>query len=81
MDVFSQYGEIGVVSCPKPVIVTEQTKDPNMGHAFIRYVDRRDLAKAASDIADQKLIIDGCVIQGEIIQPSHWPTDKTRRYY
>lgn len=76
-----RYGEIGVVSCPKPIIVTQQTGDANMGHAFVRYKDRRDLVKAADDIADEKLEIDGHVLKAEIIQPLHWPTDKTRRYY
>lgn len=78
---FSKYGDIGVVTCPKPTIVTEQTRDANSGHAFIRYKDRRDLRNAANDLADERIEIDGFRLQGEIVQPQYWPTDKTRRYY
>jgi len=61
--------------------VTQQTRDANIGHAFIRYKDRRDLKNAVNDLADDKVEIDGHYLKGEIVPPSYWPTDKTRRYY
>lgn len=70
-----------MVRCPRPLIVTQQTKDANMGHAFVRYKDIRDLRKALDDMADEKIIMDGCVLKGEILPPQHWPTERTRRYY
>lgn len=81
MEVFSQYGDLGAVNCPKPLIVTQQTKDGNMGHAFIRYRDIRDLRRALDAMLDEQIEIDGAVLKGEIVPPRHWPTDKTRRYY
>jgi hypothetical protein len=81
MDVFSEFGEVGAVSCPKPLIVTQQTSDANMGHAFVRYKDVRDLRKALNAMLDESLSIDGHRLKGEIVQPLHWPTEKTRRYY
>lgn len=78
---FSQYGDIGVVQCPKPLIVTQQTKDANMGHAFVRFKDIRDLRKTLDAMCDDQIEVDGCVLKGEIVPPQHWPTEKTRRYY
>lgn len=77
----NRYGEIGVVSCPKPLRVTQKSSDGNAGHAFIRYTDIRDLRKAVNDMADELVQIDGFVLKGEVIPPQHWPTEKTRRYY
>lgn len=70
-----------MVTCPKPLIVTQQTSDANMGHAFVRYRDIRDLRRALDDICDEKVVVDGYVLRGEIVPPQHWPTEKTRRYY
>jgi hypothetical protein len=79
--VLYRYGELGDVSCPRSVVVTEQTTDANQGFAFVRFKDRRDLAKAAGDMADKLLTVGEHVLDGEIVPPRHWPNDKTRRYY
>lgn len=80
-DAFQSYGVIADVTCPQPLMVSEQTSDSNIGHAFIRYKDRRDMAAAMSDVMDGKVLINGHTIEGEVVPPSYWPSERTRRYY
>ena len=47
---FSRYGKIADVSCPKPLKVTERPREPNVGVAFVRFDDRRDLDVALADL-------------------------------
>mmetsp|Transcript_23924 Transcript_23924/g.54102 ORF Transcript_23924/g.54102 Transcript_23924/m.54102 type:complete len:312 (+) Transcript_23924:51-986(+) len=79
--VFSAFGELEGVHSPRPTIVTQQTNEANCGHAFIRYKDKRDLMKARKELDEGRIEIDGCVLHGETQNPSHWPTEKTRRFY
>ena len=78
---FSRYGLLEDVSCPKSLLVTQRSKYPNNGVAFLRFDDKRDLDKAFIDIKNGYIVFDGMVIQGEHILPPIWPTEKTRRYY
>jgi hypothetical protein len=79
----SEYGKVISVSCPKPLVVTQQTKDPNCGFAFIRYQDPRDLKAALFAIDSEKGVsFDGVHrIKGKEVTPSFWPTEASRRYY
>lgn len=78
---FEQYGKVVDVSCPKPLVVTQQTKDPNCGYAFVRFSDPRDRHLAIRDLGAGKVVFDGQVLRGKEILPSFWPTEQTRRYY
>ena len=80
-EVFEKYGEVGIVYCPKPIHVNLRTKDGNSGYAFVRYVDKRDLNLALEDCKNGKVIIANNVIKAEYTPPTHWPSDKTRRYW
>ena len=77
----NRYGDIGDVTCPKPLLVNEKTNKPNCGFAFVRYRDRNHLEKAYEDLKNRNIAIKNQTIFGECLLPSFWPTDKTRRYY
>lgn len=67
--------------CPKPLLVTERPRDPNVGHAFVRFADKRDLEAAVQAVRSGQVMFDGRRVQAEQIVPGYWPTEKTRRYY
>jgi hypothetical protein len=69
------------VSCPKPLIVTQQTKDPNCGFAFIRFRDTRDREAAFTEVTEGRIQFNQQSIKGKILLPSFWPREETRRYY
>lgn len=69
------------VHCPKPLIVTERPKDPNIGFAFIRFEDKRDRAKALEDIQAGRIIFNGKAVTAKELKPNFWPREETRRYY
>lgn len=76
-----RYGELSEVTCPKPVIVTQQTGLPNNGNAIIRFKDKRDLDAAQKDIAEGIVIFHGKTVHADVVPPRFWPSEKTRRYY
>lgn len=78
---FQRFGTIVDVSCPKPLVVTQQTKDPNCGFAFVRFSDQRDRTDAFHAIQNGKVQFSGQSIKAKELLPSFWPTEKTRRYY
>ena len=69
------------MSCPKTLLVTERPRDPNVGVAFVRFDDRRDLDVALADLTAAKITFDGQIIKGEMLRPGCWPTNQSRRYY
>lgn len=78
---FERFGPIVSVNCPKPLIVTQQTKDPNCGFGFVRFQDPRDRQNAFDEISKGNIKFRDQSIKGKIILPSFWPTQETRRYY
>jgi len=79
--VFTRYGEVGDVTCPKPLLVIERTNKPNCGFAFVRYKNRLHLENALEAVKSLSITIDNQTIFGESLVPPFWPTEKTRRYY
>eukprot|EP01038_Epipyxis_sp_PR26KG_P007482 gene7482-10197_t len=80
-EVFEKYGEIGDISCPKPLQVNERISHPNNGFAFVRYFDKRNADAALTDIYRGAVVFDGSSVKGELLMPLNWPTESTRRYY
>lgn len=79
--VFSPYGDINHVYCPKPLAVNLRTQDENCGFGFVRFADYRDLEATIKDLNDGAITVDGNIIKGTYQPPAHWPNEKTRRYY
>lgn len=80
-EAFHSFGTVVDVSCPKPLVVTQQTKDANSGFAFVRFSDVRDRTKAFQAIQAGRVRFDGQEIKGKELLPSFWPTEQSRRYY
>jgi len=80
-DYFSKYGKVLDVCCPKPLQVNLRPREPNVGYAFVRFDDKRDLEVALNDVNAEKVSFHGHISKGELLLPSYWPTERTRRYY
>ena len=61
--------------------VNLRVEDPNVGIAFIRFNDKRDMKDALQAMKEGKIEFDGMITKGEHVPPLHWPNDKSRRYY
>ncbi len=69
------------VACPKPLLVSEKTNDPNCGVAFVKFEDRRDLERAEQEVVKGHISFDGNPVRLQKSLPRYWPTEQTRRYY
>jgi hypothetical protein len=82
---FEDLGDVivGDLYCPMELVITRRPTDgrKNEGFGFIRFKDLRDQRKCMKAIKKGLIIIDDHVIDGELVPPYSWPTDKTRRYF
>lgn len=78
---FERFGKITDVHCPKPIIVTQQVKDANIGHAFVRFEDVRDRDAAVKAYNGGEITFGEPTVKAKPLVPSFWPTEKTRRFY
>lgn len=79
--VFSVYGEVLSVSCPKPRLCSLRSNDENNGVAIIIFADQRDLQAATVAVQAKEVKFDGQAPTVQTRLPRYWPTESTRRYY
>lgn len=78
---FSKFGSVLSVSCPKPILVVEKVSTPNCGVCWVKFEDKRDMAKAHHAILQGLVSFDGQIAEAISSKPRYWPTEETRRYY
>jgi len=78
---FEKFGKITAVNCPKPIVVTQQIKDPNIGYAFVRFEDKRDREVALKAFNAGEISFHDSKVSVKPLVPAFWPTEQTRRFY